>query len=225
MMPMSEMQACRGTLALKAAGRTVAMVMAGVALATVFAAGRAAAAGGDPMAVVQQTVNGALAILRNQQVPAAQRRDQLKQIIAQTFDFTEMSRSALGYHWKQISGDQQQEFTTVFTTFIEDSYLAKINDYSGQQVQFVRQSKDGPQYAQVETNIVASGKDPIAVNYRLLSENGQWKIYDVTVEAISIIANYRNQFNRVINNQGYPKLIADLKTKQQSLAASLGDRH
>jgi len=223
---MSEMQACRGTLALKAAGRAVAILTAGVALATVFAAGRAvAAAGGDPMAVVQQTVNGALAILRNKQVPAAQRRDQLKQIIAQSFDFTEMSRSALGYHWKQISADQQQEFTAVFTTFIEDSYLAKINDYSGQQVQFVRQRNDGPQYAQVETNIVQAGKDPVAVNYRLLSENGQWKIYDVTVEAISIIANYRNQFNRVINNQGYPKLIADLKSKQQSLAASLGDRH
>ena len=136
-----------------------------------------------------------------------------------------MSRSALGYHWKQITPAQQQEFTTVFTTFIEDSYLAKINDYSGQQVQFVRQTKDGAQYAEVATNIVQQGKQPIAVNYRLLSENGQWKIYDVTVEAISIIANYRNQFNRVMNNQGYPKLIADLKSKQASLAASLGDRH
>jgi len=72
---------------------------------------------------------------------------------------------------------------------------------------------------------VQPGKDPIAVNYRLLNRNGQWKVYDVTVEAISIIANYRNQFNRVMNNQGYSKLIADLKSKQASLAASLGDRH
>jgi phospholipid transport system substrate-binding protein len=186
---------------------------------------RPALAADDPMAVVQQTVNDALGVLRNKQVPPEQRRDQLRQIISRTFDFTEMSRSALGYHWKQITPAQQQEFTTVFTTFIEDSYLAKINDYSGQQVQFVRQTKDGAQYAEVATNIVQQGKQPIAVNYRLLSENGQWQIYDVTVEAISIIANYRNQFNRVMNNQGYPKLIADLKSKQASLAASLGDRH
>lgn len=203
---------------------TAAMLLIG-AVFMLAAAARPALAADDPMSVVQQTVNDALGVLRNKQIPAAQRRDQLKQIISKSFDFTEMSRSALGYHWKQITPDQQQEFTAVFTTFIEDSYLAKINDYSGQQVQFVRQTKDGAQYAQVETNIVQPGKDPIAVNYRLLSENGQWKVYDVTVEAISIIANYRNQFNRVMNNQGYPKLIADLKSKQASLAASLGDRH
>ncbi len=204
--------------------KTAAMLLV-VAAFISAAAIRPARAADDPMTVVQRTVNDALAVLRNKQVPAAQRRDQLRQIISRSFDFTEMSRSALGYHWKQITPDQQQEFTTVFTTFIEDSYLAKINDYSGQQVQFVRQSKDGAQYGQVATNIVQAGKDPIAVNYRLLSQNGQWKVYDVTVDAISIIANYRNQFNRVMNNQGYPKLIADLKSKQASLAASLGDRH
>lgn len=204
--------------------KTVAMLLV-VAAFISAAAIRPARAADDPMTVVQQTVNDALAVLRNKQVPAEQRRDQLRQIISRSFDFTEMSRSALGYHWKQITPDQQQEFTTVFTTFIEDSYLAKINDYSGQQVQFVRQSKDGAQYAQVATNIVQAGKDPIAVNYRLLSQNGEWKVYDVTVDAISIIANYRNQFNRVMNNQGYPKLIADLKSKQAALAASLGDRH
>lgn len=204
--------------------KTAAMLLLAAAFICA-AAVRPALSADDPMAVVQQTVNDALAVLRNKQVPAAQRRDQLRHIISRSFDFTEMSRSALGYHWKQITPDQQQEFTTVFTTFIEDSYLAKINDYSGQQVQFVRQSKDGAQYAQVATNIVQAGKDPIAVNYRLLSENGQWKVYDVTVDAISIIANYRNQFNRVMNNQGYTKLIADLKSKQAALAASLGDRH
>ncbi|MFZ0658784.1 MAG: ABC transporter substrate-binding protein [Candidatus Binataceae bacterium] len=204
--------------------KCIAMLLVGAAFIS-SAAIRPAFAADDPMAVVQGTVNDALAVLRNKQVPAEQRRDQLRQIISRSFDFTEMSRSALGYHWKQITPDQQQEFTTVFTTFIEDSYLAKINDYSGQQVQFVRQTNDGAQYAQVATNIVQPGKDPIAVNYRLLNRNGQWKVYDVTVEAISIIANYRNQFNRVMNNQGYSKLIADLKSKQASLAASLGDRH
>jgi phospholipid transport system substrate-binding protein len=176
-----------------------------------------------PMAVVQQTVNQALEVLRDKDTPLAQRQDHLRQIVAGTFDFTEMAKSALGYHWKQITPDQQQEFTNVFVAFIEDSYLSKLNEYRGQQVVFKRASNDGPQYAQVSTEVTQSSGEPIHMDFRLLQKDGSWKIYDVTVDAISIIANYRNQFNRVMNNQGYQKLIDDLKSKQASLAASLAN--
>ncbi|MGA9721017.1 MAG: ABC transporter substrate-binding protein [Candidatus Binatus sp.] len=178
----------------------------------------------DPMAVVKTTVNQALDVLRDNQAPLAQRQDKLRQIVAGTFDFTEMAKSALGYHWKQLTPAQQQEFTNAFVAFIEDSYLSKINDYRGQQVSFLRSTNDGPQYAQVSTDIIQpGGKDSIHVNYRLLQEGGTWKIYDVTVDAISIIANYRNQFNRVMNNSGYDTLIGDQKRKQAALAASLAN--
>ncbi|HYL59146.1 MAG TPA: ABC transporter substrate-binding protein [Candidatus Acidoferrales bacterium] len=176
-----------------------------------------------PMAVVQTTVNQALAVLRDKQTPLATRQDQLRKIVSSTFEFTEMAKSALGYHWKQITPDQQQEFTTAFIAFIEDSYLSKINDFRGQDVQFLKVTNDGPDYAQVNTDIVQGGKDPIHVNYRLVQKNPTWKIYDVTVDEISIIANYRNQFNRVMNNQGYSTLISDLKSKQAALAASLAN--
>jgi phospholipid transport system substrate-binding protein len=175
----------------------------------------------DPMSVVKTTVNQALDVLRDNSAPLAQRQDKLRQIVAQTFDFKEMAKSALGYHWKELTPAQQQEFTNAFIAFIEDSYLSKINDYRGQQVNFLKVSQDGPQYAQVNTDII--GKDAIHVNYRLLKEDGTWKIYDVTVDAISIIANYRNQFNRVMNSKGYTTLIADLKAKQAALAASLAN--
>lgn len=177
----------------------------------------------DPMTVVKTTVNQALDVLRDKQTPLAQRQDKLRQIVAATFDFTEMAKSALGYHWKQITPAQQQEFTTAFVAFIEDSYLSKISDYTGQQVNFLRAVNDGPQYAQVNTDIVQPSGDAIHVNYRLLQDGSAWKIYDVTVDAISIIANYRNQFNRVMNNKGYDTLIADLKSKQAALAASLAN--
>jgi phospholipid transport system substrate-binding protein len=179
---------------------------------------------GSPMAVVQNTVNQALEVLRDKATPLQQRQEKLRQIVAQSFDFTEMSKSALGYQWKKLTPQQQQEFTTVFISFIEDSYLSKLNDYRGQQVQFIRASQDGADYAQVNTNIVREGKDPIHLDFRLRQEGGAWKVYDVTVDAISIIANYRNQFNRVMNNQGYDKLIQDLKEKQASLAARLGNQ-
>jgi len=178
----------------------------------------------DPMGVVKTTVDQALTVLRDTQTPLAQRQDKLRQIVAATFDFTEMSKSALGYHWKQITSDQQKEFTDAFVAFIEDSYLSKINDYRGQQVAFLSTRNDGPQYAQVNTDIIEpDGKDSIHVNYLLLQEDSAWKIYDVTVDAISIIANYRNQFNRVMNNKGYDVLIKDLKSKQAALAASLAN--
>jgi len=178
----------------------------------------------DPMSVVKTTVNQALDVLRDTSSPLAQRQDKLRQIVAQTFDFKEMAKSALGYHWKELTPAQQQEFTSAFVAFIEDSYLSKINDYRGQQVNFLKVTYDGPQYAQVNTDIVQpNGKDAIHVNYRLLKEDGTWKIYDVTVDAISIIANYRNQFNRVMNSKGYNTLIADLKAKQAALAASLAN--
>jgi len=178
-----------------------------------------------PMPVVQNTVNQALAVLRDKSSPLQQRQEKLRQIVAQTFDFTEMAKSALGYHWKRLNPQQQQEFTNVFIAFIEDSYLSKLNDYRGQQVQFIKASQDGAEYSQVNTNIVREGgKEPIHLDFRLKNEGGSWKIYDVTVDAISIIANYRNQFNRVMNNQGYDTLIKDLKEKQAALAARLGNQ-
>jgi phospholipid transport system substrate-binding protein len=178
----------------------------------------------SPMAVVQSTVNQSLDVLRDKQAPLPERQQKLRQIVSGTFDFTEMAKSALGYHWKQLSPEQQQEFTNTFISFIEDSYLSKINDYRGQQVSFLRANSDGPDEAQVNTDIVQQGKDPIHVNYRLVPKGGTWKIYDVTVDAISIIANYRNQFDRVMNNQGYDTLIKDLKSKQAALEQRLGNQ-
>jgi phospholipid transport system substrate-binding protein len=206
--------------------RRIAMLTLAAAIALSLAPSRlVATAWADvPMDVVKTTVDQALGVLRDTSAPLAQRQDKLRQIVAQTFDFTEMSKSALGYHWKQLTPPQQKEFTDAFIAFIEDSYLSKINDYRGQQVAFLAARNDGPQYAQVNTDIIQpNGGDPIHVNYLLVKEDGTWRIYDVTVDAISIIANYRNQFNRVMNNKGYDVLIKDLKGKQAALAASLAN--
>lgn len=205
--------------------RAILMLTVAAALVVSLAPSRfiAPAWADDPMSVVKTTVDQALEVLRDRSTPLAQRQDKLRQIVAATFDFREMAKSALGYHWKELNPAQQEEFTNAFVAFIEDSYLSKINDYSGQQVNFLRVTNDGPQYAQVNTDIVEPKGEPIHVNYRLLQENGTWRIYDVTVDAISIIANYRNQFNRVMNSKGYATLIADLKAKQAALAASLAN--
>jgi phospholipid transport system substrate-binding protein len=196
------------------------------ALAIVIVAGPmvSLASADEPMGVVKGTVNQALDVLRNKQAPLAQRQDQLRQIVAASFDFKEMARSALGYHWRQLSPAQQDEFTQTFVAFIEDSYLSKLNEFTNQQVEFTTSKSLGQGYAQVNSNIVKPGssEDPTKLDFLLEQEGSTWKIYDVKVDAISIIANYRNQFNRVMNNKGYDTLINDLKSKQAALAASLG---
>jgi len=173
------------------------------------------------MEVTRTMVDQSLRILRDTATPLPQRRRQLREVIEPSFDFTEMSRSALGFHWRSLSPQQRTEFTKLFTAFIEDAYLSKIQDYSGQQVVFLKETTLDPGYVQVETKIVQAGKNPIPVNYLLEKRDSIWKIYDVTVDNISIINNYRNQFNRVLNQQGFDKLMADLRVKQQELATLL----
>jgi len=173
----------------------------------------------DAMAVVKDTVGTVLVILKNPEYKNATeaRRQKLRDAIEGHFDWREMSRSALGYHWRSFSAADRDRFSELFKRFLEASYIGKIESYSGQQINFVREVPNGPGYSTVNTTIVQTDGDAIKVNYALVQENGAWKVTDVTIDAISIIANYRNQFNRVINNQGVPALLSDLKRKQAQI--------
>lgn len=175
-----------------------------------------------PMGTVNQVVNKSMPVLRDKSTPLPQRRRQLRSLLERYFDFGDMSRIALGYHWRELNAAQRSQFTQLFTAFIENAYLSKIQDYSGQQVAVLGQNSEGEGFARVRSQIVQQGKQPIKVDYLLREMDGDWKIYDVTVDAISIIANYRNQFNRVINDQGFDKLMTDMRAKQQQLQASMG---
>jgi phospholipid transport system substrate-binding protein len=174
-------------------------------------------------AATQEFIDQALRILRDRQKSVQEKRRELKPLIESRFDSTEMARSSLGYHWRSLTPDQRADFTRVFTDFIEAAYLDKVQDYAGQEVQYAQSRKLGEGYAAVDTTIVQAGKDSIPVTYLLEQSGDGWKVYDVTVDNISIIANYRNQFNRVINEQGFPKLMADLRAKQKQLGAELGE--
>lgn len=207
------------------ARRQAAGALAGVLIA--FTAAQIMTVGpawglGTPVETVNQVVNKSLPVLRDKRTPLPQRRRQLRTLLEQHFDFADMSRIALGYHWKELNVTQRAQFTQLFTAFIENAYLSKIQDYSGQDVNVLGQNSEGEGFSRVRTQIVQQGKQPIKVDYLLRNMSGDWKIYDVTVDAISIIANYRNQFNRVINDQGFAKLMSDMRVKQQQLQASMG---
>jgi phospholipid transport system substrate-binding protein len=175
-----------------------------------------------PLDTVNQVINTSLPVLRDKKTPLPQRRRQLRDLLEQHFDFADMARIALGYHWRELNATQRSQFTALFTAFIENAYLSKIQDYSGQDVAVLGQNSEGEGFSRVRSQIIQPGKQPIKVDYLLRELDGDWKIYDVTVDAISIIANYRNQFNRVINDQGFDKLMADMRAKQQQLQSSMG---
>lgn len=184
----------------------------------------------DPMASVKAVVDQTIVVFKDKQIAEADRQQKLRTIAESRFDFSEMAKSAVGYHWRNFTPAQRDEFVPLFTKFIEDAYLSRIEDYSVEKVdqqiqssviQFNKETIDGD-YSQVYSTVVLKDRnDPIQVNYQMRRDASEWKIYDISIDAISVIANYRNQFNRVLNNDGYDKLVSIMREKMRGLSPSL----
>jgi phospholipid transport system substrate-binding protein len=181
----------------------------------------------SPTDVVKGLVNPALQILNDKSTALKDRQQKLRQLVSpDVFDYMAMTRTAVGMHWKDLNDQQHQDITQAFTAFLRDSYISRIQDFSVDSVNFLGESDLGNGNVEVKSTIQqAGGQAPVQINYSLRKNNGKWLIYDVAVDNISIAANYRNQFNRVINNQGFDALLADLKRKQQGLEEQLGTPH
>ena len=157
------------------------------------------------------------------QMPEAERRQKLRIIAARHFDFAEMAQSAIGDYWSRFTPAQKAEIIPLLTAFIEDAFLSRIESYSVlkidqhlKSIQFVKQISQGPDYAQVFTMVTMEDlKDPTSVTYLMRRDRNKWKIYDLKIGSISILANYHNRFVRVLNNGGYDKLIDLIRGPQQ----------
>ncbi len=173
---------------------------------------------GTPVDQIRVTVDRVLAILQDPSLSSDEkrqaRRDQLRQAIFPTFDFAEMAKRSLGSHWRRRSPAEQEEFVSLFTDLIQNSYVGSIESYNGDKVAYLREVQD-KNYAEVGTNIITAKGEEFSINYRLHLQGGEWKVYDVVIENISIVNNYRSQFNRVINRSSYEELLRVLKEKQQ----------
>ena len=193
----------------------------------VAANARASVSPDDATGSVKSIIDQSIVVFKDGQLTPTAREQKLRAIAESHFDFAEMAQSAIGYHWKTLTPDQKSEFVPLFTAFIEDAYLSRIESYSVQKIneqiqsaaiQFTRQTTDGPDYAEVFSTVVLQDqKDPIPVNYLMRRDGDEWKIYDITIDSISVIANYRNQFNRVLNNDGYDKLVSIIRQKTAGL--------
>jgi len=182
-----------------------------------------AAAGGVPTEQIKATVDRALLVLRDPRLKAAaknkERHAQLRQILFARFDFTEMARRALGSNWRRRTPQEQEEFVRLFTELLERAYADTIESYTDERIVYVGEKQDGD-YAEVNSKILTSKGQEFAIDYRTHVVGGEWKVYDVVVENISMVNNFRSQFNRVINNASYGDLIRRLKEKQGDFPAA-----
>jgi phospholipid transport system substrate-binding protein len=190
---------------------TVAILLSLVAI-VVMGPARAAE---TPTDAVRTTVNEAISVLQDQGLKnpdwAAERINRLKSIADSRFDYGEMAKRALGAHWNNMSESEQKEFVDLFTKLLTAAYADKIGLYSGEQVKYLEERLEGDDYAEVRSKMI--GKTTIPLDYRLLKKDGEWRAYDVVIDGVSLVKNYRGQFTSVMRSSSYDHLVQTLREK------------
>jgi phospholipid transport system substrate-binding protein len=174
------------------------------------------ASAGAPTEQIKSTVDKALLVLKDPQLKPLsrhnERHDQLRQILFGRFDFTEMSRRALGANWRQRTLQEQEEFVRLFTELLDRSYTGIIESYTDEKIVYTNERIDGS-FADVGSKILTRKGEEYSINYKVHLVGNEWKVYDVVAENISLVNNYRSQFTRVISRESYEELIRRLKNK------------
>ena len=204
-------------LDVRSAGRTLLAGLRGLAAVTVLVGGASAEPGGAATEAVRTTINEVIRILKDAELKkpgrAEERRRLLEKVIGDRFNYEEMSRRALGAQWNKLSDKERQEFVDLFKRLLSSSYADKIEGYSGEQVHYLNERLEA-EYAEVRTK-VASDKTEIPLDYRLLNKSGNWRVYDVVVDGVSLVNNYRSQFTKIIRESSYADLLEKLREKSQ----------
>lgn len=168
-----------------------------------------------PMEQLQETIQQVMVAMNSaSKGNNPELREKLRDTLMPRFDWFEMAKQTLGKHWSTVP-NRQHEFVAVFAEFLGNSYIGKIGSYKDEKIIFVHESVD-KNLAQVNTKIIPSKGESTSVNYRLHRVQEEWKIYDVVVEDISVVANYRSQFNRILAHGSFDDLIKRLKEKESN---------
>jgi phospholipid transport system substrate-binding protein len=188
-----------------------------VAVCSGFLLLTAAAWAGQVTDQLKQKVDRALKVLGDQSLKAPgmeiKRRQTLRAIGDEIFDWEEMAKRSLGIHWKERTPEEKKEFVKLFADLLERTYMDKIEKYSGEKITYVNETIEG-RYALLESKIQTKNDTEVAVNYWLINKNGTWWVYDVSVEGVSLIKNYRTQFNEILARSSYQELVKKLKSKE-----------
>jgi phospholipid transport system substrate-binding protein len=174
---------------------------------------------GEPLDKIRQTVDDVLAVLADETLKTpertAERRAKMRQAVFQRFGFDEMAQRALAQHWQKRTPEERKEFVALFSDLLERSYVDKIENYGGgkQNVLYTKETLDKDGYAAVRSEIVNPRDQNVEVEYRLLKRDGNWQVYDVIIEGVSLVNNYRTQFNKIIAENSYEHLVKQMRLK------------
>src|SRR5215510_14326175 len=143
-----------------------------------------------------------------------ERRKAVRRIAEDIFDFGETAKRSLARHWQTRTPAEREEFVQLFSDLLERSYIGKVELFNGERITYTGETIDGD-LAMVRTRIVTKQGTEIPVDYRLHKKGEKWLVYDVVIEGVSLIANYRTQFNKIIQTSSYEELVKKMKTKQE----------
>jgi len=194
----------------------------GVSLVLILGAGKAAQASGITEGL-RATIDQVITVVTDPKYKddRTTRRSKMKDIIFPKFNFLEMGKRSLGNkHWKKIKPEERKAFVDVFGKLLENSYANKLENYSDEKINYVDEIVKG-RYAMVKTEVVRKN-DSINVDYKLIESPNEWLVYDIVVEGVSLIKNYRSQFGKVIHNDSFEILMDKLNAKVKKLEAGNG---
>ncbi|MDR4481277.1 MAG: ABC transporter substrate-binding protein [Nitrospira sp.] len=197
------------------------IIIGALAALQLFVGGIASVMAGGATDSVKETIDEVLKILNDQELkaPARQedRRQRLETVVAARFDYSEMSRRSLGAQWNQLSDKEKKEFVELFRTLLTNTYADRVETYSGEGVQYLNERTE-KEYAEVRTKVL-SGKTEIPMDYRLLNKSNDWHVYDVVVDGVSLVNNYRGQFTKILHTSSYSDLVDQLRKKSNKIKA------
>jgi len=170
----------------------------------------------DPMEEIKQTTDKILSIVTNPALKAPSKTEEREKLVRQAvderFDWEEMAHRTLAIHWPRRTPEERKEFVRLFADLVERTYMKKVEDYSGEKVLYEGETKEGD-YASVRVKIVTKKGEDIPVEYRLKKEKENWFVYDVSIEGVSLVNNYRTQFNSIISQSSYENVVKRLREK------------
>lgn len=171
---------------------------------------------GLPFSNVEGHVNSVLNVLRDPALKGETRKkikkEKIRSIAEKMFDFSELSKRTLGPNWKNLNPDQQKEFTELYRDILEDAYMDRITAYKDEKVVFNKEIMLSDNTAEVQSTVLTKTAE-IPINYRLIVKAGEWKVYDVVIEGVSLILNYRAQFRQILANKSPAELLKILRKK------------
>ena len=167
---------------------------------------------GSPTDQARQYTDQVVKVLQESALKPTERQAAVRKVAIEIFDVSETARRALGRHWQARTPREREEFSRLFAELLESTYISKIDLYGGEQLKYVGESIDGD-FAIVRATILRRQGGEVPVDARMLRRGERWYIYDISVQGISLVNNYRSQFDRIIQTSSYDELVRRLRTK------------